>query len=210
MKGFAKWLLPLSAVAALHAQPASYHDPFNDPFFQDPFGDEIFKEMMQMQRQMDALFNRMHMRIQQRQQHMAVPYAQFGAAMQSGFVDKGDHYELYTHIPQSKDNKIDIQTGNGMIEIHARIVHEEKQNNNGFVSTSRSEQMISQALSLPADADENKIDTAFENGMLVIKIAKKPKAALTQKQAANTAPQITIRTPATSASAKNDKNATAK
>jgi len=198
MKGFAKWLLPLGAVAALHAQPAMVHDPFNDPFFQDPFGDDIFREMIQMQRQMDELFRRMQMRIHQRQQHMAMPAAHYGLAMQGGFVDKGDHYELYTHIPESKDNKITIKTGNGMIRIDARIVHEEKQNNNGFVSTSRSEQIVSQALSLPADADENKVETEFKNGMLVVKIGKKPQKVLSAPAAAKGKPAVTVQTPAAS------------
>jgi HSP20 family molecular chaperone IbpA len=201
MKRMMRWLAPVGLAAALHAQPVQATNAFNDPFFQDPFGDEIFKEMMEMQRQMDALFNRMQMRIHQRQQHMSMPMSAYAYGVGSGFVDKGDHYELYTHIPQSKDNEINIKTGNGMISITAKIVHEEKQNNNGYVSTSRSEQMMSQALTLPADADENKIDTAFENGMLVIKIGKKPQTAVL-KTPNKGMPKVNIQTPASSAATK--------
>jgi HSP20 family molecular chaperone IbpA len=202
MKRMMRWLAPFGLAAALYAQPVGYVDPFDDPFFRDPFGDEIFKEMMQMQRRMDALFNRMQMRIHQRRQHMpAMPMTHLGYAMQSGFVDKGDHYALYTHIPQSKDNEVNIKTGNGMISVQARIVHEEKQNNNGYITTSRSEQMMSQTLTLPADADENKIETAFENGMLVIKIGKKPKNA-SQTSSFSDLPKVNIQTPATATSSK--------
>jgi HSP20 family molecular chaperone IbpA len=207
MKTMMKWLASLGVVTTLYAQPVM-NNPFNDPFFQDPFGDDIFKEMMEMQRQMDELFNRMQMRIQQRQQRMTMPLSHYGYAMQSGFVDKGDHYELYTHIPESKDNEINIKTGNGMITISARIVHEEKQNNNGFVSTSRSEQMMHQALTLPADADENKIDTAFENGMLVVKIGKKPQALKAKSVTTSGKPKVSIQTPATAVSSDMQKSDT--
>ena len=212
MKRWMQWLVPVSLVASLHAQP-TMNDPFNDPFFQDPFGDDIFKEMMRMQRHMDELFKRMQTRIYQRQSRMAaMPLSHYGYAMQGGFVDKGDHYELYTHIPQSKNNEIHIKTVNGMLDISAKIVREEKQNNNGYVSMSHSEQMVSQSLTLPVDADENKVSTAFEKGMLVVKIAKKPTSKVVTPASKDNTPKVTIQTPAnTSSSTKTEtKNPTTK
>jgi len=161
--------LPLVAAVSLHAQ-----DPFNDPFFNDPFGDDIFKEMMQMQRQMDEMFKRMEQRMNQRSARLVHPsMGMYKLAAQSDFTDKGDHYEMVTNIPESKENHIDIRTQNGMITISAKIVHEEQQKTNGMVSTSKSIQSFQQSTSLPADADEGNIKSEFKNGRLVISIGKK-------------------------------------
>jgi HSP20 family molecular chaperone IbpA len=95
---------------------------------------------------------------------------------QSDFTDKGDHYEMVTNIPESKENHIDIRTQNGMITISAKIVHEEEQKTNGMISTSKSIQSYQQSTSLPSDADEGKIKSEFKNGRLVITISKKQPA----------------------------------
>ena len=166
--------LPLVAAVSLQAQ-----NPFNDPFFNDPFGDDIFKEMMQMQHQMDEMFQRMQQRINQRSARLVHPsMGMYKLAAQSDFVDKGDHYELVTNIPESKENHIDIRTQNGMITISAKIVHEEQQKTNGMVSTSKSIQSFQQSTSLPSDADEGKIKSEFKNGRLVITIGKKQGATV--------------------------------
>jgi HSP20 family protein len=171
MKKSALMILPLIATLSLNASTLS-----NDPFFDDPFGDDIFKEMMQMQKQMDKMFEQMHQRMQQRASGMLSPVASFKMTQKSQFVDKGDRYELVTNIPQSNENNININTNNGMLTISAKIVKEEKQNNKNQVSTFKSVQMYQEALSLPSDADTNKITTEYKDNKLVIYIAKKPQA----------------------------------
>ena len=172
--------LPLVAAVSLQAQNP-FNDPFNDPFFQDPFGDDIFKEMIQMQRQMDEMFRRMQQRINQRSARLVHPsMGMYKLAAQSSFIDKGDHYEMVTNIPESKENHIDIRTQNGMLTISAKIVHEEQQKTNGMISTSKSIQSFQQSTSLPSDADEGSIKSEFKNGRLVISIAKRQSATPVQ------------------------------
>jgi HSP20 family molecular chaperone IbpA len=197
--------LPLVAAVSLQAQ-----NPFNDPFFSDPFGDDIFKEMMQMQRQMDEMFKRMEQRMNQRSVRLVHPsMGMYKLSAQSDFVDKGDHYEMVTNIPESKENHIDIRTQNGMITISAKIVHEEEQKTNGMVSTSRSIQSFQQSTSLPADADENGIKSKFVKGRLVIEIPKKQgEKVVPAKPAA--APSVTITTPKTAAKPAASKTETVK
>ena len=105
--------LPLVAAVSLQAQ-SPVNDPFNDPFFQDPFGDDIFKEMSQMQQKMDEMFRKMQQRINQRSARLVHPgMGMYKLSAQSEFTDKGDHYELVTNIPESKENHINIRTENG-------------------------------------------------------------------------------------------------
>jgi HSP20 family molecular chaperone IbpA len=163
-------LLLLPVVATLSLQAA---DPFNDPFFNDPFGDDIFKEMMQMQKNMDKMFERMQHRMNQRSSGLVSPLGTYKMAVQNQLVDKGDHYELTTNIPESKENHIDINTANGMMNITAKVVQEKEEKSQYGVSQSRSVRMYQQSTSLPADADDSAISTTYENGKLVVKIGKK-------------------------------------
>jgi HSP20 family molecular chaperone IbpA len=112
-------ILPFLTFFSLHAA-----SPFDDPFFNDPFGDDIFKEMMQMQKEMDKMFERMQQRMDQRSSGLVNPLGTYKMAVQNQIVDKGDHYELLTSIPESKENHIDIKTASGMMHITAKIVEE--------------------------------------------------------------------------------------
>jgi HSP20 family molecular chaperone IbpA len=161
-------VLPLVATLSLQA-----NDPFNDPFFQDPFGDDIFKEMMQMQQNMDKMFNRMHQRMQQRTSRQIAPMGTYKIQQQSQFVDKGDHYEFVTTIPESKENQIDINTQNGVMSITAKIIQKhETKTANGY-SSSSSMQMYQQSMPLPQDADEATINMGYVDGKLVVSVKKK-------------------------------------
>ncbi|AKF24874.1 hypothetical protein YH65_05340 [Sulfurovum lithotrophicum] len=168
--------LPVVTALSLHAS-----DPFNDPFFNDPFGDDIFKEMMQMQKNMDKMFERMQHRMNQRSSGLVSPLGTYKMAVQNQLVDKGDHYELVTSIPESKENHIDINTANGMMNITAKIVQKKEEKNQYGVSQSRSVRMYQQSTSLPVDADESVISTAYKNGKLLISIGKKKSAVKTNK-----------------------------
>jgi len=162
--------LALPVLSALSLQAA---DPFNTPFFNDPFGDDIFKEMMQMQKNMDKMFERMQQRMNQRSSGLLSPLGTYRMAVQNQLVDKKDHYELATSIPESKENHIEINTANGIMSITAKIVQEKEEKSQYGVSQSRSVRMYQQSTSLPSDADESAIKTIYKNGKLVITIGKK-------------------------------------
>jgi len=156
-------LLPLIATVSLHA---------SDPFFNDPFGDDIFKEMMQMQHNMDQMFERMHQRMQKRTSGLVTPLGTYKMAVDNQFIDKGDHYELLTNIPQSKENHIDIKTANGLMSITAKIVQTEENRSTNGISQSHSVRIYQQSMTLPKDVDESTIKTEYKNGRLVVSIDK--------------------------------------
>ncbi|MCB4744747.1 MAG: Hsp20/alpha crystallin family protein [Sulfurovum sp.] len=168
-------LFVLSAATAASMQAQSLlSGSLNDSFFQDPFGDDMFKEIAQIQQQVDKMFSHMQQRIDPYASSMANPsMGMYQLSAQNHFVDKGDHYEMVTNIPKSKENYIDIRTQNGMMTISAKIVHEEKQQANGIARTSKSIQSFQQNIPLASDADEGKIESKFSNGRLVIIVPKK-------------------------------------
>jgi HSP20 family protein len=163
-KKLALTILPLVASLSLQA---------NDPFFSDPFGDDIFQEMMQMQRDMDQMFERMHQRIQKRSSALVSPLGTYKMAINNQLVDKGDHYELISNIPESKENNININTKNGLMSITAKIVEEQKHKTGNILGQSHSIRLYQQSISLPQDADENTIKIEYKKGKLIILISKK-------------------------------------
>ena len=163
-KKLSLFVLPLVATLSLQA---------NDPFMQDPFGDDIFKEMMQMQQNMDRMFERMHSRIQQRTTNQISPMGTYKIQQPSQFVDKRDHYEFVTTIPESKENQIDIHTENGVMSITAKIIQKQEIKTANGYSSSSSMRMYQQSVPLPADADEATINMGYVDGKLVISVSKK-------------------------------------
>jgi HSP20 family molecular chaperone IbpA len=163
-KKLSLFVLPLVATLSLHA---------NDPFMQDPFGDDIFKEMMQMQQEMDKMFERMHSRMQQRSINQIAPMGTYRIQQPSQFVDKSDHYEFVTTIPESKENQIDIHTENGVMAITAKIIQKQETKTANSYSSSSSMRMYQQSVPLPDDADEATINMGYVDGKLVISVNKK-------------------------------------
>lgn len=171
------FVLPLVATLSLQA---------NDPFMQDPFGDDIFKEMMQMQQNMDKMFERMHSRIQQRTTNQIAPMGTYKIQQPSQLVDKSDHYEFETTIPESKENQIDIHTENSVMAITAKIIEKHENKTANSYSSSSSMRMYQQSVPLPADADEATIHMGYQNGYLVISVNKKKGANVIKNAPAKT------------------------
>jgi HSP20 family molecular chaperone IbpA len=163
-KKLALTILPLVASLSLQA---------NDPFFSDPFGDDIFQEMMQMQRDMDRMFDRMHQRMQQRSRALVSPIGTYRVATQSQFEDKGSYYEFKTDIPESKENTVNISVEKHTLNIQAKVVKTEENNQNGMVSYQRYMSMYQRTLPLPSDVDENSMKNAYTDGYLTITFQKK-------------------------------------
>ena len=150
-------ILPIVATLSLNA---------GNNFINDPFGDDIFKQMMQMQKSMDKMFNRMHSHIQQRNLNHQIP--------EQGFIDKKDSYEFITNIPKSDKNKIDIDSKNGILSINAKIVEKKESNNTNGYSSSSSVRIYQQNIPMPNDVDNSTIKMSYnKNNLLVISVAKK-------------------------------------
>jgi len=156
-------VLPLFTTLSLQA---------NDPFMQDPFGDDIFKEMMQMQQDMDKMFNRMNKRIQQRSTRSVSPLGTYKIAQPQAFVDKKDHYEYVTSIPKNKENQIDINAKDGVMSITAKIIEKHENKTANSYSSSSSMRMYQQSIPLPSDADVGSITADYKDNQLVISVKK--------------------------------------
>jgi len=128
--------------------------------------------MMQMQQNMDKMFNRMHQRMQQRNTRLVSPLGTYKISQPQAFVDKKDHYEYVTNIPENKENHIDINAKDGVMSITAKIIEKQEKKTANSFSTSSSMRMYQQSIPLPTDADAGSISAEYKDGKLVISVKK--------------------------------------
>ena len=132
--------------------------------------------MMQMQQNMDKMFNRMHTRMQQRSNYLISPLGGKQISQSSQFVDKGKNYAFITNIPENKENQVDITAKDGTMSINAKIIEKKENKTANSYSSSSSMRMYQQTIPLPADAKESSLKAAYKDGKLVITIDKDPNA----------------------------------
>ena len=162
------FILPLIAMSSLYA---------NDPFFNDPYGDDIFKEMYQMQKEMDKIFERMNERMEQRTKLWNYPSRQNLISnntmrMKNALVDKGTYYEYNTHIPESKNNQIDITIEEGILHLKAMIDTVKETNQSSIKMKQHYVSMMQRSETLPNDADPGSLKSEYKNGVLILTLQK--------------------------------------
>lgn len=84
-----------------------------------------------------------------------------------------DQYEINIELPGVEDDDIVIEAHDNRLTVtgEKRSSREEKGRNYYF--SERSFGQFRRAFQLPADADQNRIDASFRNGLLTIRVAKK-------------------------------------
>ena len=150
----------------------------NNTFFNDPFGDDIFKEMMQMQHEMDKMFDQIQKKVQHSKRILSSPRHKI--LKQPKFIDKGNKYEYVTNIPENIDNEIQINVKNSILFLTAKIIHTQESNKRNHFTSTSSMRMYTQSISLPIDADEGSLNARYLNKKLLITIEKKKPKSTSQ------------------------------
>lgn len=84
-----------------------------------------------------------------------------------GFVIKAD-------LPGVKPQDIDVTMENGVLSLRGRRANEERTEENGFRRIERSTGEFFRRFTLPDTADADSIEAHSSNGVLTVKIAKRP------------------------------------
>jgi len=147
----------------------------NNSLFSNNFQDDIFQDMINMQKQMDYIFNRVNQRVQSHNNIIKLhqPTRANRVTNMNSFIDRGDKYEIQTDIPESKENKIDINAKDGILSIDATVTKVEEMRSANSISHSRYTQSYSENIALPKDADISTTKIEYQNKKLVITIDKK-------------------------------------
>lgn len=99
------------------------------------------------------------------------------SAMVEDFEETESGYILKRDIPDDNKTKIDVKVEDRMLSISTTTIEQEKIEDitidgdiSGFETVMSSSSM---SLSIPNDADENRMERSYENGVLKIKFPKK-------------------------------------
>ena len=88
-------------------------------------------------------------------------------------VDEDDKaYTITAEIPGVSENNIEVSIDDGMLVIKGEKRQEKNEQDRNHYLSERSYGAFRRMFTLPRDADANKIEARFQNGVLVITVAK--------------------------------------
>ncbi len=131
-----------------------------------------FEEMKKMQQEMDAIFERFHKRMLSEDLFSKFD-SSFASTPAVDLKDVGDAYQLRANIPGSDENQIKVTTEKGMLKIEAKSTKAKEEKGKEFLKKERFVGSYMRMLSMPNDADMDKLKSNYKNGVLEITIPKK-------------------------------------
>jgi len=144
-----------------------------DPFANDP----MFKDFQKLQSDMNKIFENFH---KQFFNDMSVPQipvdigSGFSISVKTDVVDKGDHYEVKADLPGVDQKAINVKVKDNILSIEAKTQRsKEDKKGDKIIKQERFVGSFYRAMSLPSDADADKMTTDYKNGVLTINIPKK-------------------------------------
>ncbi len=165
--------LPMVALNAENNQ--TKQNMMTNPFADDPF----FKDFQKIQADMDKMMQNFRSRstIAMPKMNMNIPFSSgFSSNIKTDVNDKGDYYEVIADLPGMEKAKINVKAEKGMLSISAKNdVKKEEKKDNKIIQQERFVGSFYRSMSLPKDADEEKISSSYKNGVLTVKIPKKKK-----------------------------------
>lgn len=85
-------------------------------------------------------------------------------------------YEVSVELPGIDEKDVELTLADGVLTLKGEKKVDSERKEKGRVHIERSFGSFQRSLSLPADADEEKVEAAFKNGVLTVTLPKKPEA----------------------------------
>ncbi len=131
-----------------------------------------FQELQKMQQEMDKIFEEFHKKMMSED-----VFSKFNSTFPTtpaiDLKDEGDVYRLKADIPGSDKNEIKITTKDGVLKIEAKKEKVEKEKKEDFIKKERIIGSYMRMITLPDDADSDKLKSDYKDGVLTITIPKK-------------------------------------
>lgn len=133
-----------------------------------------FEELQKMQKEMDSIFERFHQKMMREDMFSKFTFS-FPSTPAMDLVDKGDNYVLKADIPGVEKDKIDISVKDGVLKIEAETSKDKKEESKGYLKQERFVSSYMRMVTLPEDANAEKFESEYTDGVLKITIPKKKK-----------------------------------
>lgn len=82
-------------------------------------------------------------------------------------------YRFAVELPGVKTENLDVMVADGMLAIKGEKKFEHKEEKSHVLMTERRQGLFERTLTLPIDADEEKVEARFEDGVLTLTVGKK-------------------------------------
>lgn len=87
-----------------------------------------------------------------------------------------DRYVLEAELPGMTQKDIDVKVEDNLLTISSAKQDEKEEKKNGYIMRERSSSSFRRSFVLPKDADPQKIDAHFKNGLLSLELHKTPES----------------------------------
>ncbi len=144
-----------------------------EPFANDP----VFQDFQRLQADMNKVFENFHKQFFSDMKMEQIPMDLdngFSMSVKTDVIDRGDHYEIKADLPGIEQKAIHVKVKDNILSIEAKT-EKSKEDKKGdkIIKQERFVGSFYRAMSLPNDADSDKMTTDYKNGVLTITIPKK-------------------------------------
>ncbi len=131
---------------------------------------DLYTPFKEMQRMIDRLFDE----FPYEWPTLSKRFDEVIAPMDIFETDKG--YEIEAEIPGMKKEDIEVNIADRVLTIKGEKVDERKEDKKGARILERSYGVFERSFTLPEDADADKIEAKYDNGVLKLFIPKRPES----------------------------------
>lgn len=131
--------------------------------WQEPRFDPFFKGFSSLRRRFNDLF-----------EEMDLPEMELAAGWHPvvDIFDEGNEVVLKAELPGIKKEEIHVEVENNMLTLRGEKKREDKLEKAGVYRSERVYGVFSRSFTLPGSVDPNKIEAAFKDGVLTVRLPK--------------------------------------
>jgi len=144
------------------------------PFANDP----VFQDFQRLQAEMNKIFEDFNKQFFSDIKMPQIPLdidSGFSMSVKTDVVDKGDYYEIKikADLPGVEKSAIKVNVKDNILSIEAKTQKSKEEKGDKVIKQERFVGSFYRAMSLPSDANPEKMTTEYKDGVLTIKIPKK-------------------------------------
>jgi HSP20 family protein len=157
------------ALGLLLLSPLQAKEDVKSPFARD----EIFQEFQKLQQEMNRVFEKFDKRLFS--EGLVNPFFDDFtlSSVRADMKDRGDSYEIKVDLPGSKDANINVKVEGNLLQIDAKVEKQQQKKGEHYIKRERVLNSFHRTLTLPKDADSDKLKSDYKEGVLTVIIPKK-------------------------------------
>lgn len=133
---------------------------------------DLFSDFDDMQRDMDQLFGRFSLNFRGNP-HFESVFGDYTSSPAVDFIEEDDQYVIEVDLPGTENSAVDVSIENGMLSIQAETIQQADKDKSTYRRSERYAGKLKRSLSVPPDADPDRMETQLDNGVLRITIPKR-------------------------------------